>query len=77
MHLTYGTTLVSVLAVTVVPAVYDSTGSLVLGMLAVIVYVLEALPSSCILLMPFLSACSFCFNWFVCTGTFASLLVLY
>ena len=48
----------AVLTMTVVPAVHDSEGSLVSGMPVVMLYILEALPSSSVLGIPFLSACN-------------------
>ena len=53
MHLTDGTTVDTALDVTVVLAIYDSAGSSVPGILVVTLYVLEALPSSCVLGCPF------------------------
>ena len=46
MHLADSTTVHAVLAMTMVPAIYDSAGSLVPGMLAVTFYIVEALLSS-------------------------------
>ena len=48
--------IVLLLAMTIVLAIYDSAGTLVPGILAVMLYIMKAIPSSCVSGMPFLSA---------------------
>ena len=67
----------AVLAMTVVLSIYDSAGSLVPGMLTVTLYILEALPSFCVLGMPFLYACNPVINRARHNITFNSLVVLH
>ena len=58
MHFTDGSTVDAVSTMTIVSAIYDSAGLLVLGMLEITLYILEALPPYCILDVPFLSLCN-------------------
>ena len=62
-------------AMTTVQAIYYSAGSLVPGILAVTLYVLEAL-LSCVLGMPFFSASNPVIDYDGHTVTFGSLVVL-
>ena len=71
------TTVEVVLVMTVAPAIYNTTGSIVPGMLVATLYILKALPSCCVLDMPFLSACNPVIDWYRRTVTFDPLVVLY
>ena len=76
MQLANGTTVDAASAMTIVPTIYDSAGYLALGILAVTLYLLEDLPSSCVLGMPFLSACNPAIDWARRTVSFTSLVIL-
>ena len=77
MDLADHATVDTALAVIIVPAKYDSAGSLIPGMPVVTLYVIEALPSSCVLGMLFLSGYNPIIDRSRRTVTFVSLLVIY
>ena len=76
MHLTNDTIVDAVLAVEVVLVIYDSTGTLIPGMAVITLYSLEALPSSCIFGIPFLSVYNLPIDWGGYTAAFSSLVVM-
>ena len=72
MYLADSTTVDAVLAITLVLAIHKSTGTLLPGIQAILLKILEALTSSCVLDMPFLFASSPVNNWaghFVALGS--------
>ena len=58
MYLINDTTVYAVLSIAVVPAMYDSTSTILAGMIAVALHTLEALPFSYVFGMLFISSCS-------------------
>ena len=60
----------------VFPTIYDSAGSLLAGTPAITLYILEALVSSFVLDMPFLSAYNPIIDWARYTVNFGSLIEL-